>query len=136
LTLKGRNLFSIRDYLKTRRLHYNPLHGLGDLAAARKCFERALAIGEKAYGPDHRMVARDVNNLGSVLRDLGDLRLRGQPSFYLSPRGRNETLKSQAHHGFSIAPRFMAFVPPFGRKQVGGLTTLPLTRCHDIPSST
>ena len=112
--MKRRNLFSIRDCLKTRRLQYNPLHGLGDLAAARKCFERALAIGEKAYGPGHPNVATMVNNLGSVLQDLGDLRLRGQPSFCLSPRGRNETLKPQAHYGFSIAPRFMAFVPPSG----------------------
>jgi len=35
--------------------------------------ERALAIDEAVYGPDHPMVARDVNNLGGVLQDLGDL---------------------------------------------------------------
>ncbi|MBI1880664.1 MAG: tetratricopeptide repeat protein, partial [Chloroflexi bacterium] len=35
--------------------------------------ERALAIGETAFGPDHPNVAIWVNNLGAVLRDLGDL---------------------------------------------------------------
>jgi hypothetical protein len=28
---------------------------------------------EAAYGPNHPSVARDVNNLGSVLQDVGDL---------------------------------------------------------------
>jgi len=36
-------------------------------------FERALAIDEAAYGPDHPGVAIDVNNLGLVLQDIGDL---------------------------------------------------------------
>ncbi len=44
-----------------------------EFAAARKAYERALAIDEAAYGPDHPEVAIRVNNLGSVLRDLGDL---------------------------------------------------------------
>ncbi len=35
--------------------------------------ERSLAIDEKALGPDHTSVAIDVNNLGSVLQDQGDL---------------------------------------------------------------
>jgi tetratricopeptide (TPR) repeat protein len=46
---------------------------MGDLAGARAAYERALAIDEAAYGPDHPAVARDVNNLGMVLKDLGDL---------------------------------------------------------------
>ena len=33
----------------------------------------ALVIDEKAFGPDHPNVARDANNLGLVLKDLGDL---------------------------------------------------------------
>ena len=49
------------------------LQALGDLPAARKCIERALAIGERALGPDHPTVATRVNNLGSILRALGDL---------------------------------------------------------------
>ena len=44
-----------------------------DFATARQAFERALAIDEKAFGPDHPNVARHVNNLGMVLKDLGDL---------------------------------------------------------------
>ncbi|HNX09478.1 MAG TPA: tetratricopeptide repeat protein, partial [Methanothrix sp.] len=41
--------------------------------SARKLYKRALEIDEKANGPDHPSVAADVNNLGSVLQDLGDL---------------------------------------------------------------
>ena len=48
------------------------LKDLGELAEARKCFERALKIDEKVYGPDHPAVARDANNLGGVLH-LGEL---------------------------------------------------------------
>jgi tetratricopeptide (TPR) repeat protein len=40
---------------------------------ARAALERALAIGEASYGPDHPEVATTVNNLGNVLQDLGDL---------------------------------------------------------------
>ena len=35
--------------------------------------ERALKIDEAAFGPDHPNVAIDVNNLGGVMQDLGDL---------------------------------------------------------------
>jgi len=49
------------------------LKGRAEFVEARKCFERALKIGETAYGPDHPAVAIDVNNLGSVLLDQGDL---------------------------------------------------------------
>ena len=42
------------------------LRALGDLACARKVLAQALAIDEKAFGPDHPSVARDVNNLGLV----------------------------------------------------------------------
>ena len=40
---------------------------------ARTAFERALAIAEVTYGPNHPAVATEVNNLGCVLRDLGEL---------------------------------------------------------------
>ena len=39
----------------------------------RAAYEPALAIDEKSFGPDHRNVARDVHNLGSVLQDLSDV---------------------------------------------------------------
>ena len=49
------------------------LQDLGDLPGAKTQLERALAIDEAAYGPDHLNVAIRRNNLGSVLQDLGDL---------------------------------------------------------------
>jgi len=49
------------------------LYRVADYAGARAVDERALAIDERAFGPDHPKVAIRVNNLGGVLRDLGDL---------------------------------------------------------------
>jgi tetratricopeptide (TPR) repeat protein len=50
------------------------LRGRAEFAEAKAALERALAIDEAAFGPDHpNNVARDVNNLGLVLQDLGDL---------------------------------------------------------------
>ena len=46
---------------------------LGDLEAARSSQERALAIEEAAYGPEHPEVARTLGNLANVQRQLGDL---------------------------------------------------------------
>jgi tetratricopeptide (TPR) repeat protein len=47
--------------------------GRAQYTDAKEAFERALHIIEAAFGPDHPEVAIDVNNLGSVLQDLGDL---------------------------------------------------------------
>jgi tetratricopeptide (TPR) repeat protein len=44
------------------------------LAEARPLEERALAITETAYGPDHPAVAIRLNNLAATLRDLGEPR--------------------------------------------------------------
>ena len=49
------------------------LQALGDLNGARAASERALAIDEATYGPDHPSVATRLSNLGAVLQDLGDL---------------------------------------------------------------
>ena len=49
------------------------LQGRGEFAEAKTAFERALAIDEVAFGPNHPSVATAVNNLGGVLQDLGDL---------------------------------------------------------------
>ena len=49
------------------------LRALGDLASARAALERALAIDEAVYGPEHPEVATAVNNLGGVLYAQGDL---------------------------------------------------------------
>ena len=39
---------------------------------AKELFERALAVGEAIYGPDHSFVARALNDLGVVEKALGD----------------------------------------------------------------
>ena len=44
----------------------------GDLADARPLHERALAIREKALGPEHPDTALSLSNLARVLRDLGE----------------------------------------------------------------
>ena len=59
----GRLLNHVGGYLWTR----------AELTAARKLYERALEIDEKAYGPNHTSVATMANNLGNVLQDLGKL---------------------------------------------------------------
>ncbi len=52
----------------------NYIKGRADLLGAKALYKRALAIGEKVYGPDHFVVAVYANNLGFVLKDLGDLK--------------------------------------------------------------
>jgi tetratricopeptide (TPR) repeat protein len=44
-----------------------------ELVEARPCYERALAIREKALGPDHPNTALSLNNLGALLQAMGDL---------------------------------------------------------------
>jgi tetratricopeptide (TPR) repeat protein len=46
---------------------------VGDLKEARPFSERALAISEKVLGPEHRLTATSLNNLGTLLRGQGDL---------------------------------------------------------------
>ena len=46
---------------------------LGAYASARPLFERALAIREKALGPDHPDTAASLNNLAVLLQAQGDL---------------------------------------------------------------
>ena len=45
---------------------------MGEFAGANAAYERALAIDETTFGPDHPNVAIRVNNLGGVLRAQGD----------------------------------------------------------------
>lgn len=49
------------------------LYRSGDYAGAEPLFRRALAINEKAVGPDHPDVATDLDNLALLLRDKGYL---------------------------------------------------------------
>ncbi|HND22504.1 MAG TPA: tetratricopeptide repeat protein, partial [Acidobacteriota bacterium] len=44
----------------------------GNLPKAESLHQRALAIREKVFGPDHIAVARSLNNLGLLYRDKGD----------------------------------------------------------------
>ena len=44
----------------------------GDYAGAEPLYRRALAIDEKALGPDHPDVAIDLNNLAVLLKTKGD----------------------------------------------------------------
>jgi hypothetical protein len=46
---------------------------VGELGKARPLTERALAIAEAAYGPDHPEVAIRLNNLAMIWRDVGEL---------------------------------------------------------------
>jgi hypothetical protein len=56
-------------WLLDRAATYLQVHAR--LADARPLAERALAIDEAAYGPDHPDVATDLSNLALILRDLG-----------------------------------------------------------------
>lgn len=49
------------------------LCGRAEFAEAKVLYGRALSLAEEAYGPNHPNVAIRVNNLGLVLRALGDL---------------------------------------------------------------
>ena len=44
-----------------------------EFSEAKTVLERAVRMAEAVYGPDHPNVATGVNNLGGVLRALGDL---------------------------------------------------------------
>jgi tetratricopeptide (TPR) repeat protein len=48
------------------------LHDSGDFARAEPLYRRALAIDEKALGPEHPDVAISLNNLASLSKDKGD----------------------------------------------------------------
>ena len=47
--------------------------GRAELDQAKDYFERALAIDEKVYGPEHPNVAIHANNIGAILQAQGDL---------------------------------------------------------------
>jgi tetratricopeptide (TPR) repeat protein len=46
---------------------------LADYSEARRLSQRALAINEEIFGPDHPSTATALSNLGLLLRDQGDL---------------------------------------------------------------
>ncbi|MCP4426613.1 MAG: tetratricopeptide repeat protein, partial [Chloroflexi bacterium] len=48
------------------------LDSMGDYEGARPYYERALEISERALGPDHPDTATVRNNLGKLLRMMGE----------------------------------------------------------------
>jgi Tetratricopeptide repeat len=61
------------------------------LTDAKALQERALAIYESAYGPDHPWVATDLSNLARILRDLG------QPAAAQPLEDRAQAIDEAAH---------------------------------------
>jgi len=57
---------------------------MANLESARSYFERAMLIDRSALNPAHPDLARDVNHLGLVLRELGDL--EGERRLYVEAR--------------------------------------------------
>jgi CHAT domain-containing protein/tetratricopeptide (TPR) repeat protein len=49
------------------------MRNMGDYAAARQYFERALRTKEQGVGPDHPSLASYINNLASLLAESGDV---------------------------------------------------------------
>jgi tetratricopeptide (TPR) repeat protein len=49
------------------------LHARANYAQAEPLYRRALGIDEASLGPDHRNVARDLNNLAVLLQDTNRL---------------------------------------------------------------
>ena len=49
------------------------LKNRAQLAEAERSLKRALAIGERVYGPDDPKVATFANNIGQILKEQGDL---------------------------------------------------------------
>ncbi|MCA9695825.1 MAG: tetratricopeptide repeat protein, partial [Myxococcales bacterium] len=62
-----------REVAQSRFLRYRGLVSTaqGDYAAAYADYERALAMSERMYGPDHPAVATALNNLGNACQKLG-----------------------------------------------------------------
>jgi tetratricopeptide (TPR) repeat protein len=48
------------------------LQAMGDYAAAEPLYRRALAIAEKAQGPEHPETGVRLGNLAGLLQDMGD----------------------------------------------------------------
>jgi len=84
------------------------LRGRAKFTEAKEMFERALAIGEVAYGPDHPTVGIYVGNLGSVLQDLGDL--KGAKKNYERALAIHETVYGPDHPAVAIGVNNLGLV--------------------------
>ena len=68
----------VRSRRRDRASNHRSLPSQGDLASAKRLFERAIAIGEKTLGPEAPRISRNrLNNLGNgLLKDQVGSRLR------------------------------------------------------------
>ncbi len=76
------------------------LNDVADYRGARAALERALAIDEVAFGPEHPNVAIRVNNLGGVLYALGNL--AGARAAYERALAIDEATYGSEHHSVAI----------------------------------
>jgi tetratricopeptide (TPR) repeat protein len=67
----------------------------GRFAEAAAFSERALAINQRVLGPDHPVIARNLNNLGDIRRKLGDL--SGARSFFERALSIDEVVNGANH---------------------------------------
>ena len=82
--------------------------GRAQFTEAKEMFERALAIGEAAYGPDHPTVGICAGNLGLVLQDLGDL--EGAKKNYERALAIHETVYGSDHPDVAIGVNNLGYV--------------------------
>ena len=61
----------VRSRWRDRASNHRSLPSQGDLASAQPLLERAIAITEKALGPEHPNLAKWLNNLALLLWDMG-----------------------------------------------------------------
>ena len=94
------------------------------LAEARPLHERALAITEAAYGPDHPTVATRLNSLALTLRDLGEPgRARPLLERALAIRRKvDDTLNSEAKHRTLSSTIALPWLLMAVRGHLGGTT--------------
>jgi tetratricopeptide (TPR) repeat protein len=84
-------------------------HGaLAAYAEARRLFERALAIREKVFGPDHPNTAASVNNFALVLQGQGDL--AGARPLLERALAINEKVLGSEHPGTAVSLNNLALL--------------------------
>src|SRR5262249_33902241 len=64
----------LQEIAEAQRRDGRPEGARRNLDAARRYLERALAIAESTYGANHYTVALRRNNLGVLLKEMGDLK--------------------------------------------------------------
>ena len=80
------------------------LQSQGDYAAARPLFERALAIREKALGPEHPDTATSLATLAILLQAQGDY-AAARPLFERALAVREKVLGPAAATAAAVLPK-------------------------------